>query len=124
PTSLASARAYGAVSRVSSDSSAPTAATIAPSANGSGRSDVAAPTCAPTNAASPTATYPANSLRPSARPRRAGPTRSTFMITVIDHASAWLAPSSTLARSIHHHAGAWMIRNGTGSASTQPARRI
>ena len=54
----------------------------------------------------PTAKYPANSFSPSARPRRLGPTRSIFMITVIDHAIAWFAPSNTLARSIHHHAGA------------------
>jgi hypothetical protein len=46
------------------------------------------------------------------------------MITVMDHAIAWLAPSSTLARSIHHHAGAMMMRKGTGRASSQPATRI
>src|SRR5207249_6479229 len=46
------------------------------------------------------------------------------MITVIDHAMAWLAPSKTLARSIHHHAGAWIMRNGTGRANNHPATRI
>src|SRR5213593_4505871 len=73
---------------------------------------------------SPTAKYPANSFRPSARPRRFGPTRSTFMITVIDHAMAWFAPSKTFARSIHHHAGAWIMRNGTGRANSHPTTRI
>src|SRR5947207_14875394 len=72
----------------------------------------------------PTATYHANSFRPRARPLRRGPTRSTFMITVIDHAIAWLAPSSTFARSIHHHTGAKMMRKGTGSANSQPMTRI
>jgi len=28
------------------------------------------------------------------------------MFTVIDHASAWLAPRRTFATSIHHHDGA------------------
>ncbi|GAC1619710.1 MAG: hypothetical protein NVS4B5_11360 [Vulcanimicrobiaceae bacterium] len=36
------------------------------------------------NAARPTARYPANSLSPIAKPRRAGPTRSIFITTVID----------------------------------------
>src|SRR2546425_11947735 len=45
------------------------------------------------------------------------------MITVIDHAIAWFAPSSTLARSIHHQTGAWMMRNGTGRAKSQPVMR-
>jgi len=46
------------------------------------------------------------------------------MMTVIDQAMAWLAPRSTFARSIHHHAGAPMIKNGTGIANNQPMTRI
>src|SRR5215468_8321480 len=62
--------------------------------------------------------YPAASLRPSARPRPWGPTRSIFMFTVIDQASPWLTPRSTLAATIHHHAGAQASMNGTGSPAT------
>src|SRR5215471_1265811 len=73
------------------------------------------------SAVAPTAMYPAASLRPSARPRPCGPTRSIFMFTVIDQASPWLTPSSTLAATIHHHDGAQASMNGTGSPATQPA---
>ena len=46
------------------------------------------------------------------------------MITVIDQAKAWLAPSSTLAASIQPQEGAHMIMKGTGRPSSQPATRI
>src|SRR2546422_8521742 len=53
------------------------------------------------------------------------PPRSTLFpyTTLFRSAIAWLAPRSTLARSIHHHAGAKMMRNGTGSAKSQPTTR-
>ena len=55
--------------------------------------------CTPvTRAASATAQYPAASLRPIARPRRAGPTRSIFMITVVDQARPWLTPEQDVGR--------------------------
>src|SRR5579859_3450422 len=65
--------------------------------------------------------YPAASFSPMARPRPRGPTRSIFMFTVIDQASPWLTPSSTLAATIQPHAGAYASRNGTGSPAAHPA---
>src|SRR5215469_16720452 len=65
--------------------------------------------------------YPAASLKPIARPRLRGPTRSIFMFTVIDQARPWLTPNSTFAATIHHHAGAHASRNGTGTPATHPA---
>src|SRR2546425_9853450 len=58
---------------------------------------------------------------PIARPRRAGPTRSIFMITVVDQHSPWLTPSSTLANTIQPQLGAQMMSSGTGSPASQPA---
>ena len=72
-------------------------------------------------AASATPPYPADSLSPSARPRRRGPTRSIFITTVIDHARPWLTPSRTLAATIQPQLGARAISSGTGSATIQPA---
>ena len=46
------------------------------------------------------------------------------MMTVVDHVSPWLTPSSTLATSTHVQDGAHMSRNGTGIATSQPATRI
>ena len=43
------------------------------------------------------------------------------MTTVMDHASPWLMPSSTLAATIHAQLGATPISSGTGSAAAQPA---
>ena len=63
-----------------------------------------------------------NSFRPTARPRRRGPTRSTFIMTVIDQESPWFIPSSTLAATIHRHSGAH-DRNGSGSP-TQPSTSV
>src|SRR2546423_232414 len=57
--------------------------------------------------------YPADSFRPSANPRCAGPARSIFITTVIDHASPWLMPSSTLAATMNHHEDASPISSGT-----------
>ena len=68
-----------------------------------------------------TAPYPAASFSPIARPRRAGPTRSIFMMTVVDQVSPWLTPSSTLAATTHHQVGAQISIAGTGSATSQPA---
>src|SRR5581483_6593742 len=62
----------------------------------------------------------ANSLSPTANPRDFGPTRSTFMITVIDHAKPWLTPSSTLAATMYAKFGAQMIMKGTGTPTSQP----
>src|SRR5579863_7930693 len=71
-------------------------------------------------AVNPTATYPANSLSPSARPRLLGPTKSTFMITVMDQHKAWLTPSSTFAKSNQTQRLAKMMMNGTGRPMSQP----
>ena len=43
------------------------------------------------------------------------------MITVVDHVNPWLTPSSTLASRTHDQLGAQITRNGTGSATNQPA---
>src|SRR5215203_5176086 len=45
------------------------------------------------------------------------------MRTVLDHARHWLMPSRALAATIHSHEGAYMIMNGTGTPTTQPATR-
>src|SRR5436190_4791924 len=60
---------------------------------------------------------------PIARPRRAGPTRSIFMITVVDHVSPWLTPSRTFATTIQPQLGAQIRRSGTGRPISQPATR-
>jgi hypothetical protein len=70
-----------------------------------------------------TAPYPAASLKPIAKPRRAGPTRSIFMMTVVDQVRPWLMPSSTFANTTHHHVGAQMSSSGTGRANSQPLTR-
>ncbi len=70
-----------------------------------------------------TAPYPAASLSPIASPRRAGPTRSIFMMTVLDHARPWLIPSRTFATMTQPHSGAQMSRSGTGSPKSQPDTR-
>src|SRR4029450_8811605 len=46
------------------------------------------------------------------------------MMTAVDNSIAWLAPSRTLARSLHTTGGAMMMRKGTGKARTQPVTRI
>src|SRR3989441_5412853 len=58
-----------------------------------------------------------------ARPRRRGPTRSIFMLTVVDHVSPWFTPRSTLANTTHDQLGAQMIRRGTGSPAAHPPSR-
>src|SRR5436190_79685 len=68
-----------------------------------------------------TAPYPAASFRPMARPRRAGPARSIFMITVVDQVRPWLTPSSTLAATTQPQLGAQISSGGMGSAASQPA---
>src|SRR5260221_10836855 len=75
-------------------------------------------------AARETAPYPAASFSPIASPRRAGPTRSIFMITVVDQHSPWLMPNSTLANTTHSQLGASITRNGTGKPINQPATRM
>ena len=45
------------------------------------------------------------------------------MITVVDHVSPWLTPSSTLAAITHAQLGAHINSNGTGSPISQPATR-
>src|SRR5579885_1262702 len=55
-----------------------------------------------------------------ARPRRAGPAKSIFISTVIDHAKPWLMPRRTFAITIQDHVGAQMMRNGTGIPHSQP----
>ena len=52
---------------------------------------------------------------------RFGPTRSTFMITVIDQASPWLIPSNALAAIIQPQLGAHMIMNAWDGKPDKPA---
>ena len=82
-----------------------------------------AASAADANAAAATPRYPADSLSPSARPRRAGPTRSIFISTVIDQASPWFTPRKTFATTISHQLGATAISGATGSANNQPMTR-
>ena len=42
------------------------------------------------------------------------------MITVVDHVSPWLTPSSAFAIRIQFHEGAHISMNGTGTATVQP----
>ena len=46
------------------------------------------------------------------------------MITVVDHVSPWLTPRNPFATSTQVHVGAHISRNGTGTATSQPAIRI
>jgi len=59
-------------------------------------------------------------VEPHRSPRRSAPTKSIFMMTVVDHVSPWLMPRSALATSTHRQVGAHISRNGTGAAITQP----
>jgi len=43
------------------------------------------------------------------------------MITVVDHASPWLTPRSTLASTIHDQDGAQITNGTTGTAASHPA---
>src|SRR5687768_7549829 len=56
-----------------------------------------------------------------ANPRRSGPTRSIFMITVVDQVSPWLTPRNTLAAITQPHDGAQINNSGTGRPASQPA---
>src|SRR2546423_11123519 len=58
-----------------------------------------------------------------ARPRRAGPTRSIFMITVVDQVRPWFTPSSTLAATTQPQPGAQINSGGIGRAASPPAAR-
>src|SRR5581483_2392035 len=57
---------------------------------------------------------------PSANPRRFGPTKSTFIITVIDQHNAWLTPSNRFATSNQNQRLAKIMMNGTGRPTSQP----
>ena len=70
-----------------------------------------------------TAKYPANSFKPIARPRRCGPTRSIFMMTVVDQQSPWLIPKRRLATVIHPQDGAHIRMKGMGRPTIQPPTR-
>jgi hypothetical protein len=67
------------------------------------------------------ARYPEASLKPMASPRLAGPTRSIFMMTVVDQVRPWLMPSRTLAKTIQSQDGPKISSTGTGTAMSQPA---
>ena len=43
------------------------------------------------------------------------------MMTVVDQVSPWLIPSRTFATSTQFQVGAHISRNGTGTATSQPA---
>ena len=51
-------------------------------------------------------------VSPMARPRLAGPTRSIFMMTVVDQVSPWLIPSKTLAAITQPQFGAQISSSG------------
>ena len=53
---------------------------------------------------------------------RAGPTRSIFMMTVVDQVSPWLIPSKTLAATTQPQLGAQISSSGMG-ATSQPTTR-
>src|SRR5689334_11155160 len=57
------------------------------------------------SAVTATPRYLAVSLMPSAKPRRLGPIRSIFMLTVIDQVSPWFTPSRTFAAITHAQLG-------------------
>src|SRR5262249_32171919 len=95
----------------------------APSRNGAGRRPYPAARYPVASAVIATAPYPAASLRPVARPRRAGPTRSIFMITVVDQVKPWFRPSRTLAATTQAQLGAQIRRSGTGRPTSQPVTR-
>ena len=76
------------------------------------------------SAVTATPRYPAVSLMPSAMPRRAGPIRSIFMLTVIDQVSPWLMPSRTFAAITRAQLGPQASMNGTGRPMPQPATRM
>ena len=75
------------------------------------------------SAVSATAPYPEASFSPMASPRRAGPARSIFMITVVDHVRPWFTPSRQFAAITQPHDGAQISRSGTGTPTTHPASR-
>src|SRR4030067_978472 len=75
------------------------------------------------SAARETARYPENSLSPMASPRRCGPTRSIFMMTVVDQQSPRLIPRRKLATVIHPQDGAHIKIKGTGRPTIQPPTR-
>jgi hypothetical protein len=60
-------------------------------------------------------------LKPIASPRFAGPTRSIFMMIVVDQVRPWFTPSSTLANTTQLHVGAHISNSGTGRPISQPA---
>jgi len=61
---------------------------------------------------------------PSATPRRPGPIRSIFMLTVIDQVRPWFTPSRTLAAMTQAQLGPQASMNGTGRPTSQPATRM
>src|SRR4030067_1601944 len=75
------------------------------------------------SAARETARYPENSFSPIASPRRCGPTRSIFMMTVVDQQSPWLIPRRKLAAVIHPQDGAHIRIKGTGRPTIHPPTR-
>src|SRR5215218_4057754 len=110
------------VSRTNSTESAnAVTAMTAPATTRTSRATNSAASQPLTAAATATPPYPADSLSPSASPRRLGPTRSIFMTTVIDQARPWLTPRKTLAVTTQPQLGATAINSGTGSASAQPS---
>ena len=99
----------------------PVAAIAAPPTQTTVRGAIDAASRPVTKAAAATPRYPADSFRPSARPRRFGPTRSIFITTVIDQARPWLAPRNRLATTTKAQLGARPIKIGTGRARSQPS---
>ena len=62
-------------------------------------------------------------VEPHRQAAAAGPTRSIFMITVVDQVRPWLMPSSTFAATTQPQVGAQISSSGTGRATSQPATR-
>src|SRR5579872_6704776 len=94
-----------------------------PRKNGCGRRPQRAAMKPVARAVTATAPYPAASFSPIARPRRAGPTRSIFMFTVVDQVRPWFTPRSTLAKMTQPQLGARISSSGTGKPKIHPTIR-
>src|SRR6266516_2416423 len=101
----------------------PSPAYATPRKNGSGRRPEREAMYPVARAVAATAPYPEASFSPIARPRRAGPTRSIFMFTVVDQVRPWFTPRNTFANTTHDQLGAQMMRRGTGRPTNQPVTR-
>src|SRR5260370_22662346 len=118
----ASRRACGWDSRTrKTEQRRPRTTNVAPKNAGASRRPSEEAKFAAVKEANETAKYPDASFSPIASPRRARPTGSIFMITVVDQQKPWFMPRSTLAKTTQPQEAANPIRNGTGRPNSQPA---